>query len=161
MCVIWLKCYNNLFSLTVPVIHKWGGGLDYQAVRESGPGYSSALPQPHPNKATGNSRGICHHKIPEGNSREFLHIASLIFFLLESALCNLSDPGLLLELLQYRTSNSITKLPSAAGAALLPNCLLTVCHIFHFRQAAVSFIFTRLTESESEGNTILTFAQLL
>ena len=98
----------------------------------------------------GNSRefpGICHHKIPDGNSREFLHIASLIFFLLESALCNLADPGLLLELLQYRTSNSIIKLPSGRRSphrhiiihdvygSPTTNCLLTVCHIFHFRQS--------------------------
>ena len=60
-----------------------------------------------------------------GNSREFLHIASLFFFLLESALCNLSDPGLLLELLQYRTSNYPRRARSALGVDIV--LTLDVC----------------------------------
>jgi len=97
----------------------WDGNLSFPTISRY-PRYKSlswpttSIPRHHrvSNKATRNSRseftGICHHKIPDGNSREFLHIASLIFFLLE---CNLSDPGFFLELLQYRTSYYAALLP--------------------------------------------------
>ena len=80
----------------------WDGNLSFPTISRY-PRYKSlswpttSIPRHHraSNKATRNSRseftGICHHKIPDGNSREFLHIASLIFFLLES--CTLQSIG--------------------------------------------------------------------
>jgi len=47
--------------------------------------------------------GICLHKIPGGNSREFMHIASLIFFFWICTLqdCNSNGPAILIVIVFF------------------------------------------------------------